>query len=293
MPISKAIRTSTTVKRLGTPVYQGLARGVVHLPGPRILANSPPKAGTHVLSTLLSRLPQVMFSGRHHNPNEFRVRQPADVPGPDVYAWESVRKQYAKVRPGQFATGHFPATPEFQQVLRDLGMRTVVIFRDPRDMVVSAAFYIRALKRHPLHDVYRGFSSVSEAIDAAIAGVGPFPDGRGHPPIADRIASYLPWLDAPDVLTVRFEDLVGAAGGGSTALQRQSVAAVASHVGRPLDEEQLQRVCDRVFAPGSATFRKGQIGDWRNHLTGEQVDVLKERLGTQLIRLGYESDHDW
>lgn len=289
MPIPKSIRTSTLAKRLGTPVYQTLARGVVGLPGPPILANSPPKAGTHILSTLLGRLPRVMFSGRHYNPNEFRV----GLPGQDVYAWEEIRKRYGRVRPGQFATGHFPAVPEFQEVLRDLGMRTIVIFRDPRDMVVSAAFYIRSLKRHPLHDVYRRFPSVSEAIDAAIAGVGPYPDGRGHPSITDRVAAYLPWLDSPDVLTVRFEDLIGAAGGGSRALQFESVSAVASHVGRPLGEEQLERVCDAIFAPGSATFRKGQIGDWHNHLTDKQIDVLKEGLGAHLIRLGYESDYDW
>ena len=291
--IPKAIRTSTAVKRVGTPVYRTAARLVVGLPGPRILANSPPKAGTHVLSTLLGRMPRVMFSGRHHNLNEF-LREGEDAAAADpAFDWAAVRRRYGRVRPGQFATGHFPAHPEFLRVLREIEMRTVVIFRDPRDMVVSQAFYIRGLKRHPLHEVYRSLPSVSEAIDTAIAGVPPGPYGPGHPSVAERMARYVGWADAEGVLTVRFEDLVGEAGGGSRAAQLKAVSAIADHVERPLEDSELEQLCDQVFAPSSATFRKGQIGDWRNHLTPAQIAHFRERLGDQLVRLGYETGTDW
>jgi hypothetical protein len=289
--IPKAIRTSTAVKRAGTPVYQAFARLAVGLPGPRILANSPPKAGTHVLSTLLGEMPKVMFCGRHYNINDFRLDGPAED-GP-TFDWAEVARRYGRVRPGQFATGHFPAHEEFQRVLRRLQMRTIVIFRDPRDMVVSAAFYIRSLQRHRLHELYRGFPTVSAAIDAAIAGVPPGPYGTGHASIVDRTENYLGWTDAEGVLTVRFEDLVGEAGGGSRAAQLKAVSDIANHIERPLEDSQLERICDRVFAPSSATFRKGQIGDWRNHLTPDQVEFFRARAGDQLIRLGYESGYDW
>lgn len=290
--IPKAIKTSTAVKRVATPIYQTAARLVVGLPGPRILANSPPKAGTHVLSTLLGRMPQVMFSGRHYNLNDFLLDGRGAGDGP-AFDWAQVGKRYGRVRPGQFATGHFPADPEFQRVLGDLGMRSIVIFRDPRDMVVSQAFYIRSLKRHRLHEMYAGFPTVSAAIDAAIAGVPSGPHGLGHPSMADRMESYVGWTDADGVLTVRFEDLVGEAGGGSRAAQLKAVSDIANHIERPLEDSQLERICDQVFAPSSATFRKGQIGDWRNHLTPEQVEIFRARSGDHLIRLGYESGYDW
>jgi hypothetical protein len=281
------------VKRVGTPVYQAAARCVVGLPGPRIFANSPPKAGTHVLSTLLRRLPKVLFSGRHHSLAEFRGPDQDGPEGEPEFLWDNIRASYGRVRPGQFATGHFPAHPQFVDLLRDLDMRSIVIFRDPRDMVVSTAFYIRSLPRHPLHEVYRNFPTVSDAITAAILGVGPGPAGGGHPPVGQRLASYAPWLDEADVLTVRFEDLVGEHGGGSRQAQLTTVAAIAAHIDRPLDEAALRRVCDRVFSTSSATFRKGQIGDWRNHFTAEQVELFKHQAGDQLIRLGYESGFDW
>jgi sulfotransferase 6B1 len=287
----KELKTSTAVKRIGTPVYQAAARGVVWLPGPRILANSIPKAGTHVLSALLKHMPKVMFSGRHYHLNEFRL-SPVGAAVPE-FDWDAVRRQYGKVRPGQFATGHFAAHPAFEQVLRDLDMRTVVIFRDPRDMVVSSAFYLRSLKRHPLHEVFAGFGSITEAIQAAIVGLDGASGGPRHPAIGERLAAYTPWLDSPDVLVVRFEDLVGERGGGSREAQLKAVAAIAEHIERPLDEARLAEVCDRVFAPSSATFRKGQIGDWRNHLTPAQIELFRETAGEHLVRLGYESSLEW
>jgi hypothetical protein len=289
----KQLRTSTAAKRIGTPLYRTAARGVFWLPGPPILANSVPKSGTHVLSALLSAMPRVMFSGRHHHLNEFSVGEPTDRPEDMRFDWLEMRKQYGTVRPGQFATGHLGAHPGAQQVLRDLGMRTIMIFRDPRDLVVSSAFYLRSLKRHSLHDVFAGFDTMDEAIRAAIVGLDGANGGPQHPSIGERLAVYTPWLDTPDALVVRFEDLVGERGGGSRDAQLKTVAAVAEHIERPLDEARLAEVCDRVFAPSSATFRKGQIGDWRNHLTPEHIELFRATAGEHLIRLGYESDPAW
>jgi hypothetical protein len=238
-------------------------------------------------------MPKVVFSGRHYNPTQFRVGKDTAWSEAGPVNWSEVRQRYALVRNGQFATGHFPADPEFIRVLRDLGLRTVVIFRDPRDIAVSTAFYIRSLRRHPLHHVYAGFTSVSEAIDATITGIQPGPDHHGIPSIGERMREYVPWLECPGVLNVRFEDLVGEPGGGSRGAQLTAVAEIARHIGRPLEGVRLQRVCDKVFAPRSATFRKGQIGDWKNHFSPERVELFKATAGDALITLGYESGHDW
>jgi hypothetical protein len=71
------------------------------------------------------------------------------------------------------------------------------------------------------------------------------------------------------------------------------VSRIAAHIDRPLDEDGLRRVCDRVFSHSSATFRKGQIGDWRNHFSPAQVELFKERAGDSLLRMKYESDFNW
>ncbi len=40
-------------------------------------------------------------------------------------------------------------------------------------------------------------------------------------------------------------------------------------------------------------YRKGQPGDWRNHFTEVHVAAFKEKFGDLVVRLGYESDHNW
>jgi len=40
-------------------------------------------------------------------------------------------------------------------------------------------------------------------------------------------------------------------------------------------------------------FRKGKIGDWRNHFTKKHVKIFKEIAGDVLIQLGYEKGYEW
>jgi hypothetical protein len=40
-------------------------------------------------------------------------------------------------------------------------------------------------------------------------------------------------------------------------------------------------------------YRKGQSGDWANHLQAESREMFKRRYGELLIRLGYEQDDRW
>jgi len=57
---------------------------------------------------------------------------------------------------------------------------------------------------------------------------------------------------------------------------------------RPLAEH-LDRA--RTVRP---LFRKGIVGDWRNHLTTDEAKhIFKELAGDLLIELGYEPDFDW
>jgi len=45
-----------------------------------------------------------------------------------------------------------------------------------------------------------------------------------------------------------------------------------------------------VHAKGSATLRRGVIGDWQNHFTDEHRVAFTEVAGRQLVELGYEAD---
>jgi len=43
----------------------------------------------------------------------------------------------------------------------------------------------------------------------------------------------------------------------------------------------------------SSFFRKGIVGDWRNHFSKENIRIFKEIAGKTLIVAGYEKDNNW
>ena len=104
---------------------------------------------------------------------------------------------------------------------------------------------------------------------------------------------YIPWLDDPSTLVVRFEDLVGPRGGGVSGKQLDEIRRIADFVERPLSGEHAQRLAQKMYSRGSLTYRKGIVGDWRNHFTEDHRRVFKQVAGDLLIRLGYEKDTDW
>src|SRR5919106_2654273 len=97
------LREDPRFRELAIPVYRWIARWSWRGPPPRVLANSLPKAGTHLVAQLLRNLPNLHFSGRHHAMPDFR-RDPHREMSID---WDSVRRALSSVRDGQYMTSHF------------------------------------------------------------------------------------------------------------------------------------------------------------------------------------------
>ena len=93
-------------------------------------------------------------------------------------------------------------------------------------------------------------------------------------------------------MLVKFEDLVGTRGGGSAEVQRQVVGQVAAHIGVSVSEQTMRLVEKTLFGTGR-TFRKGQIGGWREELAPDHEQATKEVVGPLLVELGYEEGPNW
>jgi hypothetical protein len=87
---------------------------------------------------------------------------------------------------------------------------------------------------------------------------------------------------------VKFEDLVGIKGGGSAEAQREAVERVGRHLGIGVGQERMRAVEEGLFGVGR-TFRKGQIGGWREEFSSEHERAVEGVVGPLLVELGYEA----
>lgn len=301
--IPKKLRRNQLARTVGIPLYRLVARGVFFYPPPRVLVNAIPKAGLHLLETLLDSFPKMMHSGVYLPVASYASRPLSELSVEEVtgrengsISWDTaqLRRTLSSVRDGQFVTGHLPAIPSLLEVAETMGFRHLLIVRDPRDIVVSGAFYLADRKRNSHWNRFNEeFSSTEARIMALIRGFTSNASGPGNASIGVRVGSFMPLVNAPGIHTSRFESLVGAKGGGDPAAQRREVESIARFLGRDLGRSDADRIIQKTWSTNSATFRKGSIGDWRTHFTAEHKEVFKEIAGDHLITLGYETDYNW
>ena len=293
---NKGTRNSHLLRRAGITAYTTAVRANVFLPPPKVLLNGPGKSGTHLLSDCLSLMPKMMFSGRHFALSDFasNIGAPPDSwPSLDIARLERYLQRCPK---GMFATSHARFHPDFSKLLKELRFKHLLLLRDPRDVAVSHSFYMLQDTLHQHHRYYtESLKSNEERLMATIRGFGKSEGAENPlPPIGESFGAYLPWLNEPSTLVVRFEDLIGPHGGGDAEVQLDEIERIGSFVERPLSREQASQIARKMYGKGSLTFRKGQSGDWRNHFMDAHKRAFKETgAGELLIKLGYEKDANW
>lgn len=283
--LARRVRSNARLRPLGIAGYRLYVRLRPASNGPTVLANSIPKAGTHALMSLLDAIPGMRFSGEHF------TFTGADRPGgSNEQSLRELAAMVGRLRPALYMTGHIRHQPDIVATLADAGCRTVVILRDPRAIALSAANYLRSNERHPLHSsILATYPELDDRVHAVITGIPPSVTSPGIPGLPQRLDRYIPWLDEPGVLVVRYEDLVGAQGGGEEQRQRVVVRDVLGFLGFPADDGMVGRVTESVYSTASATFRRGQIDSWRHELAPRQVEFVNQACEQQLLRLGYST----
>jgi len=258
-----------------------LPRGLrATLYGPKALANSIPKSGTHLLA-------QLLFLLGFHRP---LLTKQIENNTPQLL------QKLRNLRKGQYITGHLYWSQALVNELNNVGIRILFIIRDLRDIACSHFYYVTYMDcNHRLHRYYNCLKSDNERLMASIAGIDGklLPGSRRWEPIGERAKTFLPWLDESTCLVVRFEDLVGSLGGGNDEKQIETIQAIVNHLGVRFSKNQIVSIANKVFSRSSVTFRKGKIGDWRIHFTDEHKKAFKKTAGDILVRLGYATDYDW
>ena len=252
-----------------------------------IIQISVPKSGTYLLKKcicLLTGSNEIHDKGAAINPAYGRYSY-YYIAKPSEFAWECQH--------GKHWSNHLFFNEAFVPFLNNDRTAIFFIYRDPRDQLVSIALY---MMRHPEAPWYIDTKDPSFSFDDFILSL--MQSGelyKNHPPcngVGDLYQRYAPWISAPYVCSIRFEDLIGKNGGGDANKQRDVVKKIVEHLEIDISEERTERVINKLFGD-TVTFRKGQIGDWKNHLKEHHKKAFKEVAGQLLIDLGYERDFNW
>ena len=261
------VRRAWTLERFGLTPGKLVAR-VANRREPKILCVSLPKAGTHLLERALCLHPRLyrrILPTLHDN---------------NIGRWGGLEALLGRLRPGQLLVSHLHFRPEYPRLLREHGVRCLFLIRDPRDILVSQAFYIVGDPRHYLHSLFAALPDLPARLRVGITG----DTTHGLLSFRDRLAAFAGWLDASD-LVVRYEQMIGGAGGAEQ--QRSTLRSVYEASGLPLDDAALNALLPRLVSRASPTFRRGSTGEWTKHLGPELVALLESGAGAELERYGY------
>jgi hypothetical protein len=252
---------------------------------PPAFANSFPKSGTHLLVQILDGLPN------RRNYGEFLASGKSSFRFDERSVDETLRL-IRRFTPGEVVRGHLYFDPAYAEELNRRHVANYFIYRDPRDVVVSEAHYLREMNRwHRLHPYFRDAASIEDAIMLSINGFDPPVPGIEYPNIAGRFARYEGWLSDSNCLPIRFEDLVSEE---QPAIVRRIAEFYANRTNADFDFESTVQHMQSLIAPKkSHTFRSGKKAGWAKEFTPAHRERFAEVAGDLLVRLGYEPDHSW
>ena len=240
--------------------------------GPKILINSIPKAGTHLLESAMEVAPQI------RNTNLKTISE----------SWSSLEprtlEKISKFKRGQIRTAHLVFYKEIMEKLEFEGVSTFLVIRHPLSIVVSHMKYVTYLDtHHPVHRYFLSLPNDRERLKAIIIGVPGVVAG-----IREVLEKFSGWLDCENVTVVRFEDLIGRGGGGSKSSQFDELSKIFSMVGMSLTHDKLEYIRSKTFNKKSLTFRNKSKTSDKDLFSEELYEIFYNEVKGVIDKYGYE-----
>ena len=241
--------------------------------GPKVVLNSLPKSGTHLLESLFFQFPLMRHCGK--KTLKIEIQNPVE---PKLHTIASLKK-------GQFLLSHMQFHDLIVKTISDKNIKAIHLIRDPRDVLLSHLNYIEKMDTtQKSHKFISKFNNRFDKLKAMIEGKKDVLE-----PFTEVLDKFQPWTTQPEVLCVKFEHLIGPNGGGDKQHQINAVKNISKHISIDIPNYELEDICKSIFSTKSSTFNKGKIGNWRNVLSEEEKEWLELNIGLQVKKYGYLS----
>lgn len=182
----------------------------------------------------------------------------------------------------RFAYSHTPmAFPFSEYAKQNPDFLLITNYRDLRDAAVSLAHYLDEIGVYK-EQFPKSQLSFDEKLHISIT------------KLMKQVKRNMKFINQTENLfIVRFEDLVGAKGGGSDVAQYELVTNLCKALKIKIRPGKIKTILETLYG-SSGTFRKGVIGEWKKSFKEEHKVAFKEgALGAALIEMGYETGFDW
>ncbi|WP_152918056.1 sulfotransferase domain-containing protein, partial [Ardenticatena maritima] len=231
---------------------------------PKIIVISVPKAGTHLIERVLCL-----------HPNLYRpfVRT---VHSKNLESYGGLDTLLRRLKPGHVLITHLHYTEAFYDMLRNTNVKPIVVIRDPRDIVVSRAFYVVRNRKHYYYPYAKDLTLEKRLYHAIIGDT-----KRGYPSMKQTLEWFEGWLNTEFPIS-RFEEFV------DPEQRLCLIENLFAYLGLTLTQHQIASISEQIISSASPTFRKGATGEWRKYLQGDLYNLFLETCGDLMQRYGYE-----
>ncbi|MDR3647104.1 MAG: sulfotransferase domain-containing protein [Candidatus Babeliales bacterium] len=226
----------------------------------KIFFSSIPKCGTHLLKETITFLTKKKYKHCSHFKSGREDHLPTFDPSKEFIFW------------------HIPYSTYASNSLTKQNFRSIFLYRDPRDQLISYIFWvIKDPSQIPFSQTKKLYPfDWNDFLTILIQNVNEF------------YKSYIPWINSPNVLSVKFEDLISK----DKNIQINTIKKICSHIKVKPTEDLISNCYKETFGK-AGTFREGKKGAWRKYFSKEHVHLFKKHAGQLLIDLKYEKDFNW
>ena len=187
-----------------------------------------------------------------------------------------------------FGYNHGPGSEKF---------KTVYLCRDPRDVLISYAHWAVKPKdaRHWFKERFDEFESmdIKHRILYLLDLNNPQELKLSLVDMPDRIDKVI--QNPSHYFLIKFEDMIGPQGGGNRTAQFKAFRQLRLFLNMcHITDTNMIEIADKYWGPRTWTFRKGQIGEWKEVFDDELKAAFKASpYRDLLVIMGYEKDNNW
>lgn len=216
-----------------------------------VFFTSQPKSGTHLLERVLCLMPG-LYRPLMRTLNEHNLKY-----------YGGFNKALGRISQGKIMVTHLHYRRDFADTLIHKNIKSFLLTRDPRSMVISYIHYVKKNRHHNDHNAIMNLD-IHSAVDFLID-----KNNHGHKfKFIDNMSLFTAWADHPEFRVVKFEDLIG--------LKRlETIMNVAKHCNISLTRLQIEDIASKVVSTASPTFRSGKTDEWKIVLRPDQIRKIE------------------